>query len=259
MTTEEAATMAKDIAYIADDLTQQLNKYKIKPTYVEEFYLGILSRERRILRDISNILMTNNDQQITSSFILFRVLLDDFIRLISVYSSSDMEEEVTKILADAYNHRFKSIKESVELNDNLYNGQNPSLLTQIQYDTAKQSFIDNSEFDNLFENKQSFKFKRLTPISDVFERIKTDVKIKANAHSYIVYKFLTQYVHYSNLAFSLDHDKNARKEEINQFEETLLYCYKMLLILYEYLNRRYALVWNDIKITAYFRAHTILV
>jgi hypothetical protein len=198
MTTEEAATMANDIALIANDLGEQLTNHRINPTFIEEFYLGILTRSRRILRDISNILSTNNDAQITSSFILFRVLLDDFIRLFSVYSSSNMEEEIVKILADAHNHRFKNMNESVELNNNFYQGQNTSLFTQSRYDIEKQKFLNNPAFDRFFENKSTFKFKRLTPIAEVFERLQSDVNTKANAHSYITYKFLTQYVHYSN-------------------------------------------------------------
>jgi len=59
MTKEETAQLAEDIGKIAEDIILQLNKYKIKPSYIEEFYLGLLIRERTILRDASFILRNN--------------------------------------------------------------------------------------------------------------------------------------------------------------------------------------------------------
>jgi len=259
MNKNETAVLTRDIGNVAADLLLQINKHKIKPNLVEQFYLGILVRERVILRDIANVFENNHEQNITSVFILFRTLLDDFIRLFSVYVSKNMEEEIIRIQADAYNHRFKNLKESIEINDNHYDGNHNSLLTDEWLEKEKQSFLSNPEFDKFFEDKVSFKFKKLTPISKIFDSIKSDVKTKANVHSYVTYKFLTQYVHYSNLAFYLERDLEARTVEILQLEEILLYCFKALQMEFEFFTKTYPLIWNDTKITDYFREHVIYV
>lgn len=258
MTKNETAQLAEDIGNIAADILLQLNEHKIRPTFVEQFYLGLLVRERIILRDASEILKNNHEQQITSAFILFRVLLDDFIRLFNVYAKTNsMEDEIIKIQADAHGHRFKNIKESVEINDTYYNGQHISLSTQQMFDTEKQKFLNNPEFDKFFENKATFKFKKLPPISNVFELMRSDVKTTANVHSYCVYKFLTQYVHYSNLTFYLENDTTSRKVEIDQIEEILLYAIKMLVMEFDYFRQTYTLNWNDKKVSTFFDAKTI--
>lgn len=259
MTKNETAQLAEDIGNIAANLLLQLNKHKIKPTFVEEFYLGLLTRERIILRDASIILTNNTEKQITSAFILFRVLLDDFIRLFSVYASGNMNEEVVKIQADAHSHRFKNIKESIEINDSFYNGQHQSLATQQKLDNEKQSFLNNPAYDIFFADKVNFKFKKLPAIANVFDLMKNNVKTTANVHSYVVYKFLTQYVHYSNLTYYLDNSIDSRKIEIDQIEEILLYAIKMLVMQFDYFQRTYTLTWNDTKVSAFFNEKTIQV
>lgn len=260
MTKNEIAHLAEDIGNVAADILSQLNGYKIRPTFVEQFYLGLLVRERLILRDASEILKYNQEKQITSAFILFRVLLDDYIRLFSVYAKTNsMENEIIKIQADAHSHRFKNIQESVKINETYYNGQHTSLSTQQLYEAEKQKFLNNPEFDKFFENKAMFTFKKLPHISKVFELMRSDVKTTANVHSYCVYKFLTQHVHYSNLTFYLDNDLTSRKVEIDQIEEILLYAIKMLVIQFDYFKQTYSLVWNDTKVLNYFNAKTITV
>jgi hypothetical protein len=260
MTKEETAQLAEDIGNIAEDIILQLNMLKIKPTYIEEFFLGILVRERTILRDASFILRNNPELQITSAFILLRVLLEDFIRLFSVYArTNNMEDEIIKIQADAHSHRFKNIKESIEINNTYYNGQHHSLPNQQMFDAEKQKFLNNPEFDKFFEDKTNFRFKKLPPISNVYRLMQSDVKTAANVHSYIVYKFLTQHIHYSNLTFYLDNDTAIRKLEIDQIEEILLYSIKMLAMQFDFFRQTYILNWNDTKVSNYFNAKTIIV
>lgn len=260
MTKDETAQLAEDIGNIAADILLQLNQHKFSPTFVEQFYLGILVRERIILRDTSVILKNNHEQQITCAFILLRVLLDDFIRLFSVYArTNSMEDEIINIQADAHSHRFKNIKESIEINNTYYNGQHPSLSTQQMFDAEKQKFLNNPEFDKFFEDKATFKFKKLPPISNVFKLMQSDVKTTANVHSYIVYKFLTQHVHYSNLTFYLDNDTTSRKLEIDQIEEILLYSIKMLVMQFDYFRQTYTLSWNDTIVSNYFNAKIVIV
>ena len=252
MTKDETAKLAENIGNIAEDLLKQLTQEKIRPTYIEEFYLGLLQRTRIILKDAATILTNNHEKQICSAFILFRVLIDDFIRLFSVYASNNMEEDIIKIQADAHSHRFKNIEEDIKINEMFYAGQHEFLSTQKSLDDEKQKFLNNPLNDKMFIEKATFKLKKLPPISHVFNLMNSDVKIKANAHSYIVYKFLSQYVHYSSLTFDLDRDDSTRKLEINQIEEILFYTYKMILIQYDYFHLTYSLKLNDKTVAEFF-------
>ncbi len=260
MTLDETAQMVTDIGDVAEDIVMQLNQHKISPSFVEEFYFGLLVRERTILRDVSEILKNNNERHLTSVFILMRVLLDDFIRLFSVYAREEkMEEEIVKIVADGYNHRFKNIRQSIYINNTYYDGKHQSMAKQDMYDAEKEKFLTSKTFDRFFDDKNNFKFKRLTQIADVFELMRSDVKTKSNVHAYVVYKFLTQHVHYSNLTFYLDNDPKSRSVEIDQIEEILLYAIKMLVMQFDFFREKYSIVWNDTKVLNYFHAKTAIV
>lgn len=260
MKIDDAAQLADNIGFVAEDIIIQLNQCKIKPTFTEEFYLGLLARERILLRDVTGILRNNNERHLTSAFILLRVLLDDFIRLFSVYARDEkMEEEIVKIVADAYNHRFKNISNSVHINNTYYEGKHESMAKQEMLEEEKLKFINDPYYDRFFADKANFKFKRLTPISEVFELMRQDVKTKANVNAYVVYKFLTQHVHYSNLTYYLDNKPESREVEIDQIEEILLYAIKMLVIQYDFFRKEYPIIWNDTKISKYFHDKTKLV
>jgi len=174
-----------------------------------------------------------------------------------VYAKNDkMEEEIIKIHADAHNHRFKNIKESLEINIDHFEGKHESLSTEEVYESEKNKFLSNSEFDKFFKDKTQFRFKTIDQISDVFELMKNDVKTAANVHSYVVYKFLTQHVHYSNLTYYLDSSLISRKLEIDQIEEILLYAIKMLIMQFDYFQRNYEIEWNDTRVSNYFNQKT---
>jgi hypothetical protein len=250
MTKEEIAELTKDIGNIAANILLQLDECKIKTTIVDEFYLGILVRGRIILNDVSKILKNNSEMQITSAFVLLRVLLDDFIRLFGVHvKTNQMEEEVYTILADAYSHRFKNMEESAEINTNYFEGKHQSLFNEELIKQNKEIFLRNEKFDKLFENKSTFKFKKLKPISKVFENLKKDnINLKDEIHSYVVYKSLSQYIHYSNLTYDLEINKNTRKVEIEQIKEILNYIFKMLEMQFSYFKQNYnKLKWKDDK------------
>lgn len=257
MTKDEAAQLAQEISDIAKDILLQINNLRIMPNFVEQFFIGMLRRERILLRDVASLLSNNDDDQITSAFIVLRVLLEDFIRVFGIYTSSSMVDEVVKIQADALWHKFKNISQSVKINNDFHSGEHASLYTQDKFDKEKQKILDNPEYDIFFEDKAKFKFKKMPHVADLFEQIRNNVKTNANVHSYVIYKHLTQYVHFSNSTSYLDNDTNVRKFEIDQLAEILLYVYKMLLMEYQFLNIRYTISLNDTKVLEFFRSSTI--
>jgi hypothetical protein len=257
MTKDDIIKLSEEVSQLSFDLLTELNTHHIKPTMVDEFYLGILIRIRILTRDVALILKNNNEQQIASAFILLRVVLDDFIRLFSVFARPNkMEEEVIKIKADAYFHRFKSIKESVSINDKYYNGTHASLSTQEFYDKEMEKFKNDPENDKYFADKSASKFKKLPPISETFRLMQNDVKVGANVNSIPVYKFLTQYVHYSNYTLDIERRPKVREFEINQIEEILFYSYKSLLMIFGYFSSSYPVKFDYKNLNEHFEKIT---
>jgi hypothetical protein len=256
---EDIAKIATDISDAAADILKQLAPLIKTPTFVEEFYLGLLTREKVILTDIACILRNNSEQLIMSSFILSRVLLDDFIRLFSVISSKQKEEEIVKIMADAQKHVYSMMEQSAQINEEFYEGKQPGLFTNEKYEKKKQEFLNNNENDKYFKDKQLFKFKKLPPIADVFNIIKKDVKVKANVHCKIEYKLLTQYVHYSNQTYNMDADSETRKLEIEQLTMTYIYCYKMICMHFSFFLENYPIKWRYQELADFFATKTVKV
>ncbi len=253
MNKDEIIDLTEKISNLAYDILIQLNEHKIKPTYIDEFYLGILMRIRSFTRDIMLLLKSNHENQITSVFVLLRVMIDDFIRLFSVYARpKTMKEEIIKIEADAHDHRFKSINESASINNQFFNGNKEGYSTQEFYDEAVNKFKENPKNDKFFSNKETFKFKKLPPISNTFKIMQNDIKVNANIHSFAIYKFLTQYVHFSNLTLDIQRTPSVRELEINQIEEILLYSYKALLMIYDYFNKTYPIKLKDELIKTHY-------
>jgi len=247
----EASELASNIGDIAADILIQLSQKKIKPSLIEQYFLGVLERERIILRDISEILKRNSENHITSAFVLFRVLLDDFIRFFSVYTSDNKEEEINIIYTDAYKKWFNNFQDMVNINSKLFNGQHPNIISQNELDLEKRNFRSKQENKKYFSDLLNFKFKKAKNISEVFENIDDKNKIKGNLDSYNIYRLLSNYVHFSQLTYNLTHDKETREIEINQIEHILIFCYKMLLMQFDFLQPKYQIVLNDCKVKGF--------
>jgi len=251
MNKDEVAQLSEEIGKMAEDILLQLQSLQLKPNFVEKFYYALLIRERTILQDISGVLRNNNLKNITSAFILFRVLLDDFIRLFSIYTSSNMEEEIIKLQANSWKHLFITIEESVKINNEFYSGQNPSLFTKEKQDMYMKVIIDDPWYDKYFKNKAELTFKQGPTIAKVFEGLHSKgIRVNSNIHAHVIYKELSEYVHFSNF-INPDHSP-IRNFEISQASEILLYCYKMVCIQYDFFRKTYNLNWSGKSIPELF-------
>ncbi|NTW34153.1 MAG: hypothetical protein HGB12_16300 [Bacteroidetes bacterium] len=138
--------------------------------------------------------------------------------------------------------------QTIEINDCFFNGKHPYLFTKEKFDEEKLKFSNNTENERFFSDKLNFKFKKLSPISEVFKLMRSSVKTEGNIDSYLIYKLLSQYVHFSNIAFNIDNNPETRKAELDQIEHILIFCYKMLLMHFDFFCRSYQIVLNNNKI-----------
>jgi|GEM_PF-1959775 hypothetical protein len=257
MTKEEAGQLAEKLGNLAGNILLQLNGHEISGM-VSQYYVGILMRQRIILKDISVILKNNQERNITSAFVLFRVLLDNFVRLFSVLVDSNPEDIVTRLKAEAYEHELKTMKLSYEINDRYYYSQHPSLFTITRYKKEVEDARNAMEINNLFSNQTELKWKRPVQIAQVFETLdRNNLDVKANVHSYVIYKHLSKYVHYSNLTYNIENTPNYREMEIKQLEELLFYSYKTIAICFSFFGKQKDLIWNDPTIIDFFYKTTM--
>lgn len=198
-------------------------------TYV--YFYGILVRYRTILGDIGSSLRANDMTHATSSFILFRILIDDLIRLITVWASLNPSEILDQIDADAMNHHFKAKDLRVEF-EMVYNPKSEIGMRGAKMRESQWNEFSPQKHKNLFRDVDCTKFKKLDPISDSFAKTKTKPgwDIKLLSELYVIYKELSGHVHYSTIIFFEDKDIGRRKIEISLFGRIQFFLYKELLI-----------------------------
>ena len=80
ITKEQIADWADELAAIAISLKIQIQG--TFPSDYARFVFGMLDRQPVLLQDAARILRANHIRNLSSSFILFRCLLDDFIFLV---------------------------------------------------------------------------------------------------------------------------------------------------------------------------------
>lgn len=256
MENEKYSKLAKRISELALNLLIQVKENRqINGSDLEEtYYSKLLCRLKEILLDISNILESER-QLYTSSFILMRVLLDDFLRLLVVYYSNEPKEEISKLQADALMHFIKLMEESVKYNQEYFNEKHPQLSTNNTLVGFKNEIINNNTFKELFINQQNLKLKSPGNIANIFEnKLNTKSLKEKYAHSYSNYKYLTRYVHYGHLLYPYHTEEEDLVNSVKVFEESLRYCYNMFQILFAFFQKKYpSIVWKENEATEYFQ------
>ncbi len=256
MKKEKASELAKDLSETAYNIFLQLKEFDINPTSVETFYLALLTRSVIILSDLSIILDSNSKQPSTSSYILCRVLLDDFIRLLSVDLSNNPEEEIIKIQAEALDHRLKTAEFSAKFNEKYFESKHKQLSTKELVTDERQRLLANPNYDVYFSSKVGKgKFKKSENIAILCEALIND---KSNLtqveRSYALYKELTRHVHYSHITYPFPSVEAEQQAETQIFEEFFLYCYRMIQVHFNFFSKKYSLIWSDTKLQSYFNS-----
>lgn len=226
---EDIANRCDALARCANGLIKQLPS-KGDRTY--QYFYGILVRYRTILGDIGAILRARHVTHATSAFILFRILLDDLIRLITVWASPEPSEILDRIDADALYHHFKAKSLRIEYEKEFNPSSEIGMRGAEMLASQRDEFRLNPERKNLFRDAECTKFKKLDPISESFTKTETrqEWDIRVLRELYITYKELSGHVHYSTITFWEDREVERREIEIARFGKIQIFLYKELLI-----------------------------
>lgn len=253
MAKEHIADLTSRTYAIAENILVQLNG--TKPNFKESFFYGILARQVLLLENITKTLLSNPDNKLTATFILFRCLLDDFITVLYLQSRNFDETDLIKHSAHAYHERFKTIASARGINDKYFSGKQSGLVDGEYEKNFRQKFLDNPENDKYFKNKKKFEFKNFPSITSIVQQLPKTELGKANAAAFILWRHFSHYVHYTMLTFELEITKETREIEIKQLKEALSYCYKTILMSSDILRKwgknnelkDSTNVWNDIN------------
>lgn len=235
-TKEQIANLAFQISHIPNHLLISLNG-KTAPNRVESYCVGILRRQAILLSDIEAILRNKPDDRITSAFILLRSLLEDFILMLHLLHHNFDEEEIIKLTADAHRQRFRAIAESKDMNEKYFDSNLDQLYDTEKEQQEKNEFTSDPDNDIYFADKEGFRFKRFPTMQQLVSSLPETEIGKSNIHAFLIWKFLSNYVHYSGLTDHLEKDAESRQIEVNQLEEILFYCWRTSIIASAYLKR----------------------
>lgn len=228
MKKETIADYAHRLGNIAFDICDQLHGSKV--TLREKYFLGVLSRHSILLRDIRDILVDRDLNAQTSTFILFRCLLDDFITLLYFQSREFQESDLISHTANAFNKKFKMLKESVCINEKYFDGNLPDLATSALYEKELNEFCEDPGNNIFFKDVKRKTWKTFINTSEIVRQLPKNGISAANAHALVLWQLLSNYVHYSAFTQMLESSPESREIEIIQLKEALSYAFKSVSI-----------------------------
>src|SRR5690606_28096345 len=145
---DQIADTCDQLASAADGLLSQLPR---KGGQQYRYFYGVLVRYRTMTHDIARLIRNNNTDHFTSVFALFRILLDDMIRVLTVWASNTPTEQLNQIDADAHRHRFESLRLRTEYTQEYANSDIGGKM-KIKYDEEKAEFYANPKHARFFKN-----------------------------------------------------------------------------------------------------------
>ena len=235
---EDISARCDQLARASDSLLKQL------PTQgdrLDRYYFGILVRYRTVLGDIAAILRQNGSTHLTSAFILFRILLDDMIRLVTIWASTNPAEQLDQIDADAFKHRLEAMKLRAEYTVNHIPDADFGRIMTEKLDEVRKDFFSDPDRSHLFKDQGLQKLKTLPTISEALKKTpaRPDWNLMRLSELNVLYKELSGQVHYSTIVFDHDRDLDRRSNEIAHFEAVQIYLYKELLIHLDFFRKKH--------------------
>lgn len=242
VTKERVAEWADELAAIAISLKAQIKG--AFPSDHARFLFGMLDRQPILLQDAARVLRGNHIRSLSSSFILFRCLLDDFIFLVRYTLYKYDPDIIDKNIAASLSEEQWLYDQSRRINNFFFEGKEAGLATDTFFQSKVDEVTNDPSNDRYFADAAKTQFKSSPKTGRFFEQI-TNADFddyqkeiaKSNAHAISLWQMYSKYVHYSLYTFRLQGSGLDVKEiEISQLQESLSYSYKSLVMLSAALN-----------------------
>lgn len=237
-------TWSNGVRQVGMDLGIQMDG---KPqTRYSGFYLQMLRRHVIILDDIQLILVNSDGTRLIPVFALARCLLDDFILLIHLAVKDYDEEEINKFEAKQWSTHFSALRESAAMNHKYFDGVKSGMYNNDTYQARLDTFRQREENHVYFSNA-AFDWKSFPTTRDLVVNLPETELGKANAHAFILWKYFSNYVHFSPVVSKVSQKDEFRYIELKQLKEVMSYCFKGIFTISEALTKKYHIehAFND--------------
>jgi hypothetical protein len=227
-TKDQLIELHKRIVKFADKNLLEIKKLNIDLNDEHNsFFVGMIIRQHSINKDLFLLFSNNESQTLTSKFVLYRCLVDDFINIIFISNQDDKNEMVTKLNADALSKNFNKIKELAELNEEKLGGTYPYYPTYEILEEVKEKMKNSPKRQQHFSDKDNFKFKTFKSIGNLIRDLNDiDDNVNQLRRAYFIWRKFSDFVHYSNLTYEEEQIRNPLEDETyTEFAEIISYSY----------------------------------
>lgn len=229
LTKEKLSKWANSIADLSETLAHQITNHTIDGRDLESTLLYLkLIRHSTQTRDVSRLLLSNPVQRFSSSFILLRCMLEDFITLYYLRVNNYDRELIIRYVSEGVYNRVKMMEETAELNKRFYGGRLEGLISFDYIKDEKNRLRADPINNDLFIDKQQFKLKRFPSVRDMIKSLPVNDSTIANVPSIITWIQYSEYVHHSIISARHDSDVAVNKIQLKQMKGVMLCAYKLV-------------------------------
>lgn len=223
---EHIQLLLKRIVKYCEENLNELSKLSIDPNNeTNSFYWGLILRQHSLCNDLSILFeYKKTDTELTSEFILFRCLTDDFIHITYIINQPDIDEAIISINADAISKNFKKIAELTELNETKLGGSYPFYFTTSLLEDLKEKLKKSPNRQQHFTDKDNFRFKSFPNTGNIIRDLDSEPYAHQLTRAYFIWRKLSDFVHYSNFTFEEGQDIELDKT-YPEFAEIIGYSY----------------------------------
>ncbi|NAS29506.1 hypothetical protein GTQ40_00840 [Flavobacteriaceae bacterium R38] len=258
-TKENLIELHNRIVNFADENLQKINELNIDLNDEHDSsFVGMIIKQHSMNKDLSLLYSYKEIQTLTSEFILYRCLIDDYIHIIFISDQDDKNEMFTRLNADALSKNFKKLSDLAELNEEKLGGNYPYYPTYAMMEEVKQKMKDSPKRQVHFSNKDEFRFKTFKTTGNLIRDLNDN---DPNSHNlrraYFIWRKYSDFVHYSNLAYEEENEINpAEDSTYTEYAEIISYSYLVTLNCLQHFVEKYGLEIIDSKNLAEYYANT---
>lgn len=221
----------------------------------DSFFVGMIIRQHSIINDLRVLFSSKENGYLTSEFILFRCIVDDFIHIKFLVNQENQLEEVTRFNADAVNKNFNKLNELAKLNEEKLGGKYPMYPTYEFLDKLKNDIKLSPKRQDYFIDKDSFKFKTFKSTGNLIRDLGDSNYFHALTRAYFIWRKLSDHVHYSNFSYEeLQIIDPTKDHTYTEFAEIIFYSYSVIIDCLKHFEDKYNLeILDEDKLAEYYK------
>jgi len=236
--------LLKRISIFSSENLEEIKKKEIDPNNeLGSTYVGLIVRQYSIANDLKILLENKVQGYLTSEFVLFRCIVDDYIHFTYIVNQADKNELIIKLNADAINKNFSKIVELAKINEEVLGGNYPFYPTNETIEDLKRGVRESKERQQHFLDKEKFTFKSFKSTGNLVRDLdKESEYYHSIVRAYFIWRKYSDFVHYSNFAYEEESLINPEEDDTyTEFSEIVFYAYKNIQNALDFFVEKYNL------------------